>query len=142
MLFRSVAIDRDISPWLLLCAGFFSLFLGFNKRRGELSTLEENARSHRANLAEYSQSLLDEFQSITTSGTIISYALYTVLGSPTSWLLITIPFPLYGIFRYIYLVQQKDMGGDPTQVLFRDRPILVVCVLYAASAAGILLWKG
>ena len=135
-----VAIGVPISPWLLLCAGFFALFLGFNKRRGELMQLNENAADHRKNLALYSTSLLDEYQAITTSSAIMSYALYTVLADyPNNpWLLLTLPFPLYGIFRYVYLVQQ-DGEGDPSTLLFKDRGIMLVCFLYAITAMTILV---
>ncbi|MCP4810811.1 MAG: decaprenyl-phosphate phosphoribosyltransferase [Proteobacteria bacterium] len=136
----AIAIGVWISPWLILCAGFFALFMGFNKRRGELSTLgETNAGQHRAILKEYSTSMLDEFQSITSSGTIISYALYTVLGSPNPLLVLTVPFPLYGVFRYIFLVQQGE-DGDPTQLVLKDKPILLTGVLYGLVVVLILLF--
>lgn len=138
----AVVLDVLISPWLLVCTGFFSLFLGFNKRRGELELLKDAADAHRKNLSEYSQSLLDEFQAITTSATVISYALYCVLASPTPWLLLTLPYVLYVIFRYIYLVQQKGEGGDPSSTLFRDPPILVCAVLYAITTVAALLVAG
>lgn len=138
----AVVLDVMISPWLLVCTGFFSLFLGFNKRRGELDLLKDGADAHRRNLAEYSPALLDEFQAITTSGTVISYALYCVLAAPTPWLLLTLPYVLYVIFRYIYLVQQKAEGGDPTSTLFKDIPILVCAVLYAVTTVVALLVAG
>lgn len=136
----AVAIDVYISPWLLLCTGFFALFLGFNKRRGELILLEDAAEGHRKNLAEYSPALLDEFQAITTSGTIISYALYTVLAAPTELLLATLPYVLFVIFRYIYLVQEKGEGGDPGSTIFRDRPILIAGILYGVTTLAILAY--
>lgn len=136
----AVAIDVTVSSWLLLCAAFFAMFLGFNKRRGELSLLEEAAESHRKNLKDYSLDILKEFQSITTSGTIISYALYTVLGSPTDWLLITLPFVLYGIFRYIYLVNKfKGEGGAPDEILVKDKPILFTVLLYLLTVVAVLM---
>ena len=138
----AVVLGVLISPWLLVCTGFFSLFLGFNKRRGELDLLKDGADAHRRNLAEYSPALLDEFQAITTSGTVISYALYCVLAAPTPWLLLTLPYVLYVIFRYIYLVQQKAEGGDPTSTLFKDIPILVCAVLYAVTTVVALLVAG
>ncbi|MCB9764600.1 MAG: decaprenyl-phosphate phosphoribosyltransferase [Alphaproteobacteria bacterium] len=137
----AVAIEVWISPWLLMCSGFLALFLGFNKRRGELVLLEDDAQNHRKNLSEYSPALLDEFQAITTSGTIICYALYTVLASPTPLLLATLPFPLYFIFRYIYLVQQKGEGGDPSVTVFQDRPILLAGILYGLTTVGILIYS-
>lgn len=135
----AVAIDVVISPWLLVCTGFFALFLGFNKRRGELMLLAGDASGHRKNLAEYGEAMVIEFQAITTSGTIISYALYTVLASPTPWLLVTLPHALYGIFRYIYLVSQKGETAAPDEILLKDRPILVVCVLYVLTVLAVLL---
>ena len=136
----AVVIDVALSPWLLLCTGFLALFLGFNKRRGELSLLDDGAEAHRRNLAEYTPALLDEYQGLTTSGTVISYALYTVLASPTHWLLLTLPYVLYGIFRYIYLVQVKNEGGAPTETLYKDRPILMTCILYMITVIVILAW--
>lgn len=136
----AVVIDVQLSPWLLLCTGFLALFLGFNKRRGELTLLEDGAEAHRKNLAEYTPALLDEYQGLTTSGTVISYALYTVLASPTPWLLLTLPHVLYGIFRYIYLVQIKDEGGAPTETLYKDRPILLTCFLYLVTVIAVLTW--
>ena len=133
----AIAIDVAISPWLLLCTGFFALFLGFNKRRGELSLIGKD-QGTRKTLQEYTPALIEEFQAITTSGTVISYALYTVLASPTPWLLLTLPHVVYGIFRYIYLVQSGE-GDSPTEILYRDRGILVVCVTYPLLAVGILL---
>lgn len=133
----AVAIGVAISPWLLLCTAFLALFLGFNKRRGEIMLLE-GVGGTRKSLDEYSPAMLSEFQAITTSGTIISYALYTVLGSPTDWLLLTLPFVLFGIFRYIYLMDQKGEGAAPDETLLRDRPILVTCVLYLIVAVGVL----
>ncbi len=133
----AVAIDVPISPWLLLCAGFLALFLGFNKRRGELLSVGDGGQ--RKSLQHYSTNLLEEIQGVTSSGTIISYALYTVLGSPTPWLLLTFPLPLYAVFRYMYLVQQGKTG-DPSKVLLTDKPILVICVVYALLAMGLLLF--
>ncbi len=135
----AVAIDVSISPWLLTCTAFFSLFLGFNKRRGELMLLASDAGGHRKNLAEYSEALVIEFQAITTSGAIVSYALYTVLASPTPWLLVTLPYVLYGIFRYIYLVSVRAESGAPDEILLKDRGILLTCVLYAITAVIVLL---
>ena len=133
----AVAISVRISPWLLLCTAFFALFLGFNKRRGEILLLD-GAGGTRKSLADYSPAMLQEFQAITTSGTIISYALYTVLGSPTPWLLLTFPFVLYAIFRYIYLIDQKGEGAAPDETLLRDRPILLAGMLYAVTAVAVL----
>lgn len=137
----AVAIGVSISPWLLTCTAFGSLFLGFNKRRGELMALSAtDAEGHRRNLAEYSEPLVIEFQAITTSGTIISYALYTVLASPTPWLLLTLPIVLYGIFRYIYLVTAKGESSPPDEILLKDRPILLTVILGLITVVAVLLF--
>lgn len=136
----AVAIGVRISPWLLLCTAFLALFLGFNKRRGEIMLLEGKGAGTRKALAHYSPAMLTEFQAITTSGTIISYALYTVLGSPSPWLLLTLPYVLYGIFRYIYLIDQKGEGAAPDETLLRDKPTLLAGVLYMVTAVAVLLF--
>lgn len=135
----AVAIDVPISPWLLLCTSFLALFLGFNKRRGEIMLLEGSSKGTRKSLADYSPAMLQEFQAITTSGTILSYALYTVLGSPTPWLLVTLPYVLFVIFRYIYLMDQKGEGAAPDETLLRDRPILLTTGLFALTAVFVLV---
>lgn len=134
----AVAIAVHISPWLVLCTAFGALFLGFNKRRGEILLLEGKVAGTRRSLAHYSPAMLTEFQAITTSGTIISYSLYTVLGSPNPWLLLTLPYVLYTIFRYIYLIDQKGEGAAPDETLLRDKPTLVAGVLYLVTALAVL----
>lgn len=134
----ALAIGVRISPWLLVCTAFFALFLGFNKRRGEILLLEGRGKGTRKSLDEYSPAMLQEFQAITTSGTISSYAIYTVLGSPTPWLLVTLPYVLYGIFRYIYLMDQKGEGAAPDETLLRDRPIQITILLYLITAVAVL----
>ena len=135
----AVAVGVTLSPWLLTCTLFLTLFLGFNKRRSELLLLAGKAGEHRRNLHTYSESLLLEFQAVTTSGTIISYALYCVLGSPTPWLILTLPIALYTVFRYIYLVNDRGAGGEASDTLFQDRPLLVGVALYGAVVPMILL---
>ena len=136
----AVAIAVEISPWLLVCTAFFALFLGFNKRRGELALLEGKIGGTRKALAHYSPAMLQEYQAITTSGTILSYALYTVLGSTKSpWLLLTMPLVLYGIFRYIYLMDQKGEGAAPDETLLRDKPLLLTCVLYLIVTVVVMI---
>ncbi len=135
----ALAISVRISPWLLVCTAFFALFLGFNKRRGEILLMEGRGKGTRKSLDEYSPAMLQEFQAITTSGTISSYAIYTVLGSPTPWLLLTLPYVLYGIFRYIYLMDQKGEGAAPDETLLRDRPIQVTVVLFVVTAVAVLM---
>lgn len=134
----AVAIDVAISPWLLTCTAFLTLFIGFNKRRSELGLMAGKGNATRKNLMHYTPELLVEFQAITTSGTIISYALYTVLGEHSDWLLMTLPYVLYGIFRYIFLVNNLDEGEEPADTLLRDKPLLATVVLYGVTVVGIL----
>ena len=134
----AVAIDVRISTWLLVCTAFGALFLGFNKRRGELLLLEGKGRGTRKSLDHYSASMLQEFQAVTTSGTIISYALYTI-QSPTPWLGLTLPYVVYGVFRYIYLIDQKGEGAAPDETLLRDVPIQVTVLLFLVTAVAVLV---
>jgi 4-hydroxybenzoate polyprenyltransferase len=138
-----VAVGVAISSWLLLCTSLLALFLGFGKRRHELVLLEVNAASHRPILSEYSPYFLDQLIAVVTTSTLVSYALYTMdpavhqkLGTP--YLPLTIPFVLYGIFRYLYLVHQKQEGGDPSQIIFSDRPLLADILLWGATVFVIL----
>jgi 4-hydroxybenzoate polyprenyltransferase len=132
----AVVIDVAVSPWLFLCTAFFALFLGFGKRRAELAQLGDGAGTRKI-LALYSASMLDQFQNIVTAGTVLSYALYSVLG-PSPWMTLTMPHVLYVVFRYIYLVDQKGEGGAPDETLLRDRPIQATVLLYVLTAAGVI----
>lgn len=132
----AVAIGVGVSPWLFLCTAFLALFLGFAKRRAELVLVGDKLGT-RKNLAEYSPQMLDQFQAIVTGSTLMSYALYTVLGTNV-WMTLTLPYVLYGIFRYIYLVDQKGEGGAPDETFLKDVPILVTVVLYIATAMTVL----
>jgi 4-hydroxybenzoate polyprenyltransferase len=132
----ALAIQVQVSAWLLLCTAFLSLFLGFNKRRAELVALGDSAGT-RKNLVQYSSRMLEEFQSIVTAGTVVSYCMYAVMG-PSQWMGLTIPFVLYGVLRYIYLVDQRGEGGAPDETLLRDRPILIAGVLYGLTAVGVM----
>lgn len=137
----TVAISVPTSPWLLTCTAFLALFLGFNKRRGELMMVK--GTETRRNLKDYTPELVAEFQAITTSGTIISYALYTVLGPHNNpWLLITLPYVLYGIFRYIFLVTARNEGGAPDETLLKDKPILINGLLYVITLIAVLTLTG
>ena len=139
----AAAISVFISPWLILCTFLVALFLALAKRRHELIFLNEEAAAHRSNLADYSVPLLDQLISIVTSATIISYSVYTLSPSVTEefgnrYMVLTIPFVLYGIFRYLYLVYVKDKGGNPTRVLLADVPLLVSAVLWGLTAVSII----
>jgi len=121
----AVIIQVEISRWFIICTGLLSLFLAFGKRRHELILLGENANKHRKILTEYSPYFLDQMAGVLTSSTLIAYILYTI--SPrtvekfgTDKLMLTVPFVLYGIFRYLYLVHQKGRGGNPARLLLTD----------------------
>jgi 4-hydroxybenzoate polyprenyltransferase len=141
----AVAIDVAISHWLLICTILLALFIALAKRRHEIVLLGGDAAGHRAILGEYSPQLLDQMIAVVTASTLISYAFYTVspeteLKFGTSWLGLTIPFPLYGIFRYLYLVHQREGGGSPADLLLNDRPLLA-CVALWALAVALLIYR-
>jgi 4-hydroxybenzoate polyprenyltransferase len=139
----AVAIDVPISHWLLVCTILLALFLALSKRRHELTLLSDAAVNHRAILREYSPALLDQMIAVVTASTLMAYALYTVSPETiakfgTDRLLFTLPFPLYGIFRYLYLVHQKQGGGSPAAMLLEDRPLLACTGLWALTVAAII----
>ncbi len=141
----AVAVEVEISHWLLICTILLALFIALAKRRQEIVLLADDARSHRAILGEYSPYLLDQMIAVVTASTLISYAFYTispetVLKFGTQWLGLTIPFPLYGIFRYLYLVHQREGGGSPADLLLTDRPLLA-CVALWALAVALMIYR-
>jgi 4-hydroxybenzoate polyprenyltransferase len=134
----ALAIQVHVSAWLFLCTAFLALFLGFNKRRAELRELGGRAGT-RKNLVEYNDRMLQEFQAIVTANTVLSYSLYAVLGAPSAWMVLTVPFVLYVVFRYIYLVEQKGEGGAPDETLLRDAPILACTAMYGLVAMAVIV---
>ncbi len=137
----AVVIHVSISPWLYLCTVLISLFLGFGKRRHELLLLEETARVHRRNLEEYTGPLLDDLINIVAGATIIAYSLYTFYASAVPQnhaMMVTIPFVLYGVFRYLLLVHRTDFSGAPEEAVWRDIPLFADLLLWTVSAAFIL----
>lgn len=140
-----VVIDVPISPWLVICTFLLALFMGFAKRRHEVVLLDASAADHRRSLREYSPYFLDQMISVVTASTVLAYATYTIspevrekLG--TEYLYLTIPFVLFGIFRYLYLVHQKEEGGNPTQLMLTDAPLIVDVFLWGLTAALLLYW--
>jgi 4-hydroxybenzoate polyprenyltransferase len=132
-----VVIHVEISAWLIVCTTLLALFLALTKRRHELVLLGRNASNHRPILAHYSPYFLDQLIGIVTASTVMSYALYTLSGDvnakfPGKRLELTIPFVLFGIFRYLYLVHQTSEGGNPTRLLLTDRVLLAVVLMWAA----------
>jgi 4-hydroxybenzoate polyprenyltransferase len=148
----AVAIDVGISHWLYILTILLALFLALSKRRHELVLLADRATGHRRILEEYSPYLLDQMISVVTASTIVAYAFYTVSPDTmqkfgTDRLALTLPFPLYGIFRYLYLVHKKEGGGSPAEMLLTDRPLLVCVALWAVAVAiiiygpALLFWR-
>ncbi len=130
-----ISVHR-FSPWLYVFTTFLALYLGIGKRRAELSLLAGEANTHRKSLGEYTLPLLDQLILIVSSSTIITYSLYT-FSAPNlpanDVMMLTIPFVLYGIFRYLYLLQVKHYGGEPEEVLLTDRPLQVTILLWMLS---------
>jgi len=138
-----LVIDVPLSSWLLICTMLLALFLAMSKRRHEITLLEGDASSHRPILKEYSAYLLDQMIGVVTASTVIAYCLYTVSEETvakfgTKNLIFTTPFVLYGIFRYLYLVHKKGMGGSPEELVIMDRPLLLDIVLWIAAVIVIL----
>jgi len=134
----AVAIGVLISEWLLVCTFLLALFLGLAKRRHELVSLTTAATGHRKSLAEYSPYLLDQMIAVVTASCLTAYTFYTLAPETvakyrTHRLAWTIPFVLYGIFRYLYLVHRKEQGGSPTDILLTDRPLLATVALWALA---------
>ncbi|MDP9411147.1 MAG: decaprenyl-phosphate phosphoribosyltransferase [Actinomycetota bacterium] len=141
------AVASPISPWLIVCTGLLTLFLGFSKRRHEIATLGEGAVHHRRNLQEYSVPLLDEMMNIMMSATIIAYTLYTFTvyeAQNEIFMMASIPFMVYGVFRYMLLVHRNG-GGNPDTLLLSDRPLQVALFLWLvvvmAAIYVIPLWN-
>jgi 4-hydroxybenzoate polyprenyltransferase len=141
-----LAVRVEISSWLLICTTLLALFLAMGKRRYELVLLDKDATSHRPILREYNTYLLDQMISVVTASTLVAYCLYTISAETvakfgTRNLIFTVPFVLYGIFRYLYLIHQKAEGGTPEALIIRDKPLLLDIFLWVATAALILHFK-
>ncbi len=137
-------VDAErFSPWLYVCMVLLALFMGLSKRRGELVLLQNNANHHRAILEEYSLPFLDEMISVVTATTVLAYALYTFdPGNPhlpeNNTMMLTIPFVLYSIFRYLYLIHQKGETAPPDEVLLKDHPLQIAFGLWGLTALALL----
>jgi len=146
----AVAVEAEISGWLLICTILIALFLALGKRRHEYRSLARNAAAHRPILAEYSESFLDQMISVVTASTVTAYALYTmspetVAKFHTRLLPLTLPFVLYGIFRYLYLLYRRDLGGNPSDLFVSDRALLFDALLWMLATFAIIYgsrWAG
>lgn len=139
----AVVIAVEFSPWLLLCTILLALFLTFGKRRHELLALEAGAEEHRPSLLEYSPQFLDQMIAVVTAATLMAYALYTVsadtaarLGTP--YLPLTIPLVLYGLFRYLYLLYRRELGGNPAEHLLSDPGLLGAVGTWGLLVVGLV----
>ena len=135
----AVAVDVRLSPWLVVCTGLLALFLALAKRRGELLQLHADETPSRPVLTGYSLELVDQLLSVVAAATISAYALYTFTATSSEAMMLTIPFVVFGIFRYLYLVHRRDIGEEPEQVLIRDPAILLTVTGWVATAALILV---
>lgn len=142
----AAAIQVPVSKWMLINTLLLALFLGFGKRRHELVLLDNDAHTHRKSLSNYSPYLLDQLIGVTTASVVVMYMLYTFsvevsqkLG--TENLYMTIPFVVYGIFRYLYLIHRKSEGGSPTRVMFADKPLLATVSLWLVAVI-LILYRG
>lgn len=139
----AVVLSVEISPWLLVCTTLGALLVGLAKRRNELVTLSD-AGSHRRILTEYTVPMLDQMIGIVAAATLMAYMLYT-FSSPTALhrplLMVTIPYVIYGIFRFLYLMHRHGKGGDPSAELVEDRGLLLCGLLWAITSAAVLLWR-
>ena len=138
----ALAVDVPISPWLYVVTALGALFLVINKRRAELTLLDSGAANHRPILEEYSLPLLAQIGALVTASTLIAYGLYTFTADnlpDNNSMMLTIPFVLYGLLRYLYLVDRHKEGGSPEEVLLKDRPLQIDILLWLATAAAVLV---
>lgn len=143
----AVVIEVLISPWLVVCTLLLASFLALGKRRTELVILDEQAEMHRPTLSHYNPRLLDQMISVVTASTLVAYAIYTIAEETvakfeTSNLMYTIPFVMYGIFRYLYLIYQRNLGGNPEQVLLRDKPLIINVLFWIIAVTAIIYLFG
>jgi 4-hydroxybenzoate polyprenyltransferase len=132
-----IVVER-FSPWLYVLMTLLALYLGFGKRRAELSLLVKEAGAHRKVLEGYTLALLDQYITIVSGTTILAYALYTFFRLPDNHtLMLTIPFVVYAIFRYLYLIQIKQAGGEPEEILLTDRPFQITILLWGLAVVAV-----
>ena len=134
-------LQVPISPWLYICTGLGALFIALSKRRSELAAAGENAASQRRTLEWYTRGLLDQLIAVVAASVVVAYILYTFTASnlpDNHIMMLTIPFVLYGLFRYFYLVHMRNLGETPEDILISDVPLIAAVALWVASAASIL----
>ncbi|MHB9131037.1 MAG: decaprenyl-phosphate phosphoribosyltransferase [Armatimonadota bacterium] len=140
----TVVLGVETSPWLFVCVFLLALMLGLGKRRHELYLLEEEATNHRPVLADYGQPFLDQALGMNAAAAIVTYAVYAI-SSPTAkahpWLVATVPLVLYGMLRYLYLVFQREGGGQPEELFLTDRPLYLTILFWVALVVGVFLYQ-
>nr|WP_278245939.1 decaprenyl-phosphate phosphoribosyltransferase [Clostridium tyrobutyricum] len=137
----SIATGVSVSPWLFLCTVLLSLFLALNKRKSEILTLKDKSASHRKILEEYSVNNIDKMLTIVNPSILMAYCLYTFSSIQSRTMMLTIPFVLYGIFRYEYLIDKKNLGGRPEDVFAKDKPFLIDIIIWIISIVAIIYLK-
>ncbi|MBI2906991.1 MAG: decaprenyl-phosphate phosphoribosyltransferase [Chloroflexi bacterium] len=138
----AVVLAVPISPWLYIVTLLGALFLGLGKRRHELLMLNDGAENHRGTLGEYTPALVEEMISVVTSSTVIAYSLYTFVAPnlpQNHAMMLTIPFVLYGVFRYLFLIHRRNLGGSPEEILLTDGPLIADILLWAFTSLAILV---
>jgi 4-hydroxybenzoate polyprenyltransferase len=133
-------INIYLSPWAVVCTFFLALFLALGKRRNEKIILGDTASEHRDSLDMYTIALIDQMISIVATSTIVSYFLYTFKAGQHLSSMITIPFVLFGLFRYLFLVYNENSGGSPEDIIIGDRPLQLAVILWGAVSMGLLYW--
>jgi 4-hydroxybenzoate polyprenyltransferase len=133
------AVDVRISPWLLVCTALLALFLALGKRRGELVLVGAERTPGRPVLEGYSLALVDQLVTVVAAATVLAYAVYALTAHDTQALAWTIPFVVFGVFRYLLLLHRTSAGEEPENTLVTDVPILVTVALWATACAAILL---
>jgi 4-hydroxybenzoate polyprenyltransferase len=134
-----ITVER-FSPWLYVITTLFSLYIGFGKRRTEMTLLEEDASAHRKVLDGYTLPLIDQYITIVSGTTIVTYSLYTFTAPnlpPNHSMMLTIPFVVYGIFRYLQLIQTGHAAGAPDEVALKDRPLQVTVLLWGLAVLAV-----
>ncbi|AGK97465.1 decaprenyl-phosphate phosphoribosyltransferase [Clostridium pasteurianum] len=137
----SVATNVQLSPWMILCTILISLFMSLNKRKSEIITLKDTSGNHRRILDEYSVDLIENMLTIVTPSILIAYCLYTFSSIQSRTMMLTIPFVLYGIFRYQYLMMKRNIGGKPEDVFQKDIPFLINVILWGITVISIIYFK-
>ncbi len=138
----ALVIDAPISPWLYLMTSLGALMLALGKRRNELDLLGEDGAAHRPALKDYTKDFVDQLMGVVAPAAVVSYTLYTFTAENlphNNAMMLTIPFVLYGIFRYLFLVHRRNLGGSPEEIFLTDRPMLLTILLWLGTASAILL---